>query len=133
MCQSRLHLVRSVTGPGKVLVEDIDGRRHEVSLLAPEPSEPEPAPGGGWSCTAATPSTGRLVLGPEEVDLARRSLHGIALAPVVTVGDTVSAHWDWACDRLTPVGLAFLQRCTEANEAAGNALPTPGSAAVCGL
>jgi len=45
MCQSRLHLVRSVTGPGKVLVEDIDGRRHEVSLLAPEPSEPESAPG----------------------------------------------------------------------------------------
>jgi len=45
MCQSRLHLVRSVTGPGKVLVEDMDGRCHEVSLLALEPSEPEPAPG----------------------------------------------------------------------------------------
>jgi len=75
----------------------------------------------------------RLVLGPEEVELARRSLHGIGLAPVVAVGDTVSLHWDWVCDRLTPVGLAFLQRCTEANLAAVNALPTPGPAAVCGL
>jgi len=40
-----LHQVRSVSGPGKVLVEDMDGRRHEVSLLALEPPEPEPGPG----------------------------------------------------------------------------------------
>ena len=45
MCLSRLHLVRSVCGPGKVLVEDMDGRRHEVSLLALEPRDPEPRPG----------------------------------------------------------------------------------------
>jgi hydrogenase maturation factor len=45
MCLSRLHQVRSVSGPGKVLVEDMDGRRHEVSLLALEPPEPEPGPG----------------------------------------------------------------------------------------
>lgn len=45
MCQSRLHQVRSVCGPGKVLVEDMDGRRHEVSLLALEPPDPEPRPG----------------------------------------------------------------------------------------
>ena len=45
MCLSRLHQVRSVCGPGKVMVEDMDGRRHEVSLLALEPPDPEP---GDW-------------------------------------------------------------------------------------
>ena len=45
MCLSRLHQVRSVCGPGKVLVEDMDGRPHEVSLLALEPPDPEPGPG----------------------------------------------------------------------------------------
>ena len=74
----------------------------------------------------------RLVLGPEEVEVVRRSLHGVGLAPPVKVGDTVSLHWDWVCDRLTPVGLANLARCTAANLAAVNALPTPGPAAVCG-
>jgi hydrogenase maturation factor len=45
MCLSRLHRVRSVCGPGKVLVEDVDGHRHEVSLLALEPPDPAPGPG----------------------------------------------------------------------------------------
>jgi hydrogenase maturation factor len=45
MCLSRLHQVRSVCGSGKVLVKDMDGRRHEVSLLALEPADPEPGPG----------------------------------------------------------------------------------------
>jgi hydrogenase maturation factor len=45
MCQSRLHQVRSVCAPGRVLVEDVDGRLHEVSLLALEPPHPEPRPG----------------------------------------------------------------------------------------
>jgi len=45
VCLSRLHQVRSVCGPGKVLVEDMDGRRHEVSLLALDPLDPEPVPG----------------------------------------------------------------------------------------
>jgi hypothetical protein len=74
----------------------------------------------------------RLLLGPEEVEVARRSLHGVGLAPAMTAGDTVSLHWDWVCDRLTPVGLANLVRCTAANLSAVNALPTPGPAAVCG-
>ena len=47
MCLSRLHQVRSVCGPGKVLVEDMDGRQHEVSLLALEPPDPEPE-SGDW-------------------------------------------------------------------------------------
>jgi hypothetical protein len=74
----------------------------------------------------------RLALGPEEVEVARRSLHGVGLAPELAEGDTVSLHWDWVCDRLTPVGLAYLQWCTAANLDAVNALPTPGPAAACG-
>ena len=50
----------------------------------------------------------RLVLGPEEVEVARRSLHGVGPAPPVTVGDMVSLHWDWVCDRLTPAGAEAL-------------------------
>ena len=45
MCESRLHQVRSRCGPGEVLVEDMDGRHHKVSLLALEPPDPEPEPG----------------------------------------------------------------------------------------
>jgi hydrogenase maturation factor len=37
--------VQSVIGPGRVMVEDTNGRRHEVSLLALEPKEPDPVPG----------------------------------------------------------------------------------------
>lgn len=74
----------------------------------------------------------RLILGPEEMEVARHSLHGNGLAPVVSVGDAVSLHWDWVCDRLTPVGLTSLRRCTATNLAAVNALPTSGPAAACG-
>ena len=37
--------MRRVTRPGMVLVENVDGRLHEVSLLALEPEEPVPVPG----------------------------------------------------------------------------------------
>jgi hydrogenase maturation factor len=45
MCTSRLHRVVASDGPGAVLVEDVDGSRHRVSLLALDPPEPEP---GDW-------------------------------------------------------------------------------------
>jgi len=70
----------------------------------------------------------RLALGAERVEHARLSLDGkgprIALRP----GDTVSLHWDWVCDRLSPTALGWLQRCTEGNLAAVNAAagPVPG-------
>ena len=74
----------------------------------------------------------RLVLGPEEVEVARRSLNGVGLAPAVTVGDTVSLHWDWVCDRLTPVGLATWRGARRPIWPPSMPLPTPGPAAVCG-
>jgi len=74
----------------------------------------------------------RLVLGPECNELVHLSLDGVGLAPVVAPGDTVSLHWDWVCDRLSPVQLAWLQRCTAANLRAVNGLATPGPAEICG-
>jgi len=45
MCTSRLHLVVSPANGGVVVVEDIGGGRHQVSLLALDPPEPVP---GEW-------------------------------------------------------------------------------------
>ena len=45
MCTSRLHRVVAPAEPGTVVVEDVDGNRHRVSLLALEPPVPEP---GDW-------------------------------------------------------------------------------------
>ena len=74
----------------------------------------------------------RLVLGPEEVEVARRSMHGVGLPPAVAVATPCRSTGTVVCDRLTPVGLANLQRCTAANLAVVNPLSTPGPAAVCG-
>jgi hydrogenase maturation factor len=45
MCTSRLHRVVADAGSGAVLVEDADGGRHRVSLLALDGPEPVP---GDW-------------------------------------------------------------------------------------
>ncbi len=45
MCTSRLHRVVSADGAAAVVVEDVDGRRHRVSLLALDGPGPEP---GEW-------------------------------------------------------------------------------------
>ncbi len=73
-----------------------------------------------------------LRLGPELVETARLGTSGTRLSPVVDHGDLVALHWDWVCDRLTPVAAARLAGCTAANLAAVNALPRPGPASVCG-
>ncbi len=68
MCQSRLHQVQSVCAPGKVLVEDMEGRRLEVSLLALEPPDPEPGPGewlvvhSGYAIDRATAREAEMAL-----------------------------------------------------------------------
>lgn len=82
-------------------------------------------------CRVLTFAGSRLELGPEVVETARRSRQGVGLAPPISPGDTVSLHWDWVCDRLTPDGLSWLRRCTAANLAAVNALPAPGPAVAC--
>ena len=73
MCQSRLHQVRSVSGPGKVLVEDMDGRHLEVSLLALEPPEPAPAP-GDWLVVHSGYAIDRAEA--REAEMAKAELRG---------------------------------------------------------
>jgi len=45
MCTSRMHRVLGRAGDGTVLVEDLDGNQHRVSLLALDSPAPEP---GDW-------------------------------------------------------------------------------------
>ena len=66
----------------------------------------------------------RLLLGPERLETARGSVGGAGLASEVAVNDVVSLHWDWVCDRLSPEGLANLERYTSANLAAVNVSPS---------
>jgi hydrogenase maturation factor len=45
VCVSRLHRVVELVGSGAAIVEDVDGMRHRVSLLAYDGEAPEP---GQW-------------------------------------------------------------------------------------
>jgi hypothetical protein len=74
----------------------------------------------------------RLALGPVRTECVRRSIDGIGFVDDFHPGDVVSLHWDWACDRLSPNALRWLQYCTMRNLNAVNSLTAPGPAAVCG-
>ncbi len=73
-----------------------------------------------------------LMLGAERPEVARRGVRGVALSEDLVVGDTVSLHWDWVCERLTPRSLAWLRACTWQNLKAVNGLAAPGPAAALG-
>lgn len=68
----------------------------------------------------------RLVLGAARLEGARRALDGVGILADLAVGDVVSLHWDWVCERLSPARLAALRRTTARNLAAVNASPRPG-------
>jgi Family of unknown function (DUF6390) len=53
-------------------------------------------------------ATGVLALGAEREERVRWALAGEALAGGLAVGDRVSLHWDWVCDRLTSAQLDAL-------------------------
>lgn len=55
----------------------------------------------------------RLFLGAPVAESVRVGIDGRTLLPDLRPGDTVSLHWDWVCDRLTPRQLAHLERFTE--------------------
>jgi hypothetical protein len=55
----------------------------------------------------------RLELGPAAPETAVRSLDGMGMVGSVAVGDWVSLHWEWVCDRLTDAQVARLRRYTE--------------------
>ncbi len=68
----------------------------------------------------------RLALGPECLEPARRAVDGVGILEDLAVGEVVSLHWDWVCERLSPPRLARLRRATARNLAVVNALPVPG-------
>lgn len=73
----------------------------------------------------------RLILGDEQVEQVRSSVDRVGFARDLRVGDTVSLHWDWVCERLTERSLAWLKYSTRRNLDAVNALAVPGPAFVC--
>lgn len=64
---------------------------------------------------------GKLTLGEPEPTRVTRQLDGRGFADDAHVGDMVSIHWDWACERLTPSALARLQANTRRALAHANA------------
>ena len=60
----------------------------------------------------------RLTPGDPDLERARWSVDGLSLLAAPAVGDTVSLHWDWVCDLLTPDQTARLDRLETAQRAA---------------
>jgi hypothetical protein len=53
-----------------------------------------------------------LSLGQPQVETARYAVAGVGFVADLAVGDAVSLHWDWVCDRLTAPQLHQLQLFT---------------------
>jgi hypothetical protein len=71
-----------------------------------------------------------LSLGAERVETCRWSSSGHAFVTELQVGETVSLHWDWVCDRLDPHEVEALQTGTQRQLDATNAwLASPTSGA----
>jgi len=73
---------------------------------------------------------GRLVLGERTTERVTAADQGRALALGLEVGDVVSMHWDWICERLSPEQLRALQSYSQRTLDLVNGLPVPGPAAV---
>ena len=56
---------------------------------------------------------GRLFLGAERAETARVAANGAAMVDDLRVGDWVSLHWHWVCDRLTHRQLSTLRYYTQ--------------------
>ena len=55
----------------------------------------------------------RLDYGPPEPETVIRSIDGVGLASDLAVGDWVSLHWEWVCDRLTAQQRRLLRHYTD--------------------
>jgi hypothetical protein len=62
-----------------------------------------------------------LGLGAGRPEVCRWARGQDAVVQTLGVGDTVSVHWDWVCDRLDPAALAHLRERTDRQLAATNA------------
>lgn len=67
-----------------------------------------------------------LALGDERYETARLSTGGRSLAGGVQPGDSVSLHWDWVCEALTPAQVAALRAQTTRQLAVTNAVTLLG-------
>lgn len=74
----------------------------------------------------------RLELGPPRTETAVRSRDGVGLLDGLAVGDWVSLHWEWVCDRLNERQLASLRFYTSRHLAIVNDTPGSGAATVLG-
>jgi hypothetical protein len=75
----------------------------------------------------------RLILGTETFEEVHAGNDGVFLVRDLSVGDHVSLHWDWVCDRITQAQAQALHAFTRRNLAAVNGLSHPGPAAICGV
>ena len=71
-----------------------------------------------------------LTLAPSTDEEAVYAVDGLSLAPGLAVGDWVSLHWEWVCDRLTPTQLKALRDRTRHQLATVNASHHSAPAAV---
>lgn len=54
----------------------------------------------------------RLSLGPAQTETVVQSVDGVGMVGQVEVGDWVSLHWEWVCDRLTEQQVGYLHGFT---------------------
>jgi len=55
----------------------------------------------------------RLDVGPPETETVVRSVDGVSMIGDLAVGDWVSLHWEWVCDRLTERQVGYLRAFTQ--------------------
>jgi hypothetical protein len=73
---------------------------------------------------------GELVLGTPRPEVVERTLDGVGLVPEFAVGDWVSMHWEWVCDRLSPRQLSALRHYTALHlDVVNSRLAHPGAIA----
>jgi hypothetical protein len=71
---------------------------------------------------------GRLFLGAPRSETVERTLNGVGLVSEFTIGDWVSMHWEWVCDRLSATQLAALRHYTRLHlEVVNHRVEHPGA------
>lgn len=78
----------------------------------------------------------QLGLGAPATESARLSADGRSLTAAAQPGEWVALHWDWVCDRLTPIQLSALRRYTArqlaiTNRSRADPHPSGGSTLSC--
>ncbi len=72
----------------------------------------------------------RLGYGTPELETVIRSIDGVGMASEIAVGDWVSLHWEWLCDRLSEQQRRFLRHYTDRHLAIVNEAGLSGPVAL---